>query len=58
MVAQWSAHLPLMLEIWSLIPAHGMSEQAFLCVSCKDDNKSVHHRSDGDVNLRPPVHEN
>ena len=42
-VAQWLAHLPLVLEVPGLIPARGEenleSEHAFSSVICRDDTR-------------------
>ena len=53
-------HLPLVLEVWGLISAHGekqlwCSNKLSLVSFCRDDTKLVCHPSDWDVNWRPPV---
>ena len=59
MVAQWSAHWPLVLEIQGFVPAGGeenmVSEHASFRVICKDYMNTVCHPLDRDINWRPPV---
>ena len=60
MVAQWLAHLPLVLDVPGSISAGceeyiGVSEHALPSVICRSDTRQVCRPSDLDVNWMSPV---